>query len=82
MERSLSRQLATCVEILIARYILHSPWQPKQSQLVALNCSGEHLQIIKSDGASIYALKHTIDFFSLARLRNLFSRKRKITQTP
>ena len=36
----------------------------------------------KSDGASIYALKHTIDFFSLARLRNLFSRKRKIMQTP
>lgn len=38
MEWSLSRQLATCVEILITRYILHSPWQPKQSQLVALNC--------------------------------------------
>ena len=32
----------------------------------------------KSDGA----LKHTINFFSLARLRNLFSRKRKIMQTP
>lgn len=40
MERSLSRQLATCVEILIARYILHLPWQPK----IVTTCSAELLR--------------------------------------
>ena len=30
--KSVSRQLATFVEILVAKYIFHSPWRPKRSQ--------------------------------------------------
>jgi len=40
--KSVGRQLATFARILDAKYFFHSPWQPKWSQLGALNhCYGE-----------------------------------------